>query len=656
MALSPPRRPEYELLKFMSGYDSARWTLDEIKRLIDSGASPADIAVVSRDTGDEIKRLEDMAEACGLPLASPAGAPFFKHPQFLAFLSFLYFAVGIDEQVSFADMLALPVFKLSASDIFRFLEGDHLRKKAPAAAVERVRKAAGKALAGVPGGNPAKIRKLYDFCGSGELAGDDIVLNRLFGKFFEYAEKFDSITADLSFEKFLALLSDSLSTFARAPYLWDSPETVKLLTVHEAKGAHFRFVFIAGALWGKFPRRFSGGVFFKSYEDEQKHYDTEEKIFRVALTGGAEKVFVTFVSGEEDDEMPSPYIEEFLGDIPARAVPSQELFSAGVEVRSAGDIAAAAKSAPLCSDAGARPRISVSALESYMKCPLKFFIERMIAPQTKKSEALICGLLVHSILEKFHAEFPEPGDGKKMLLRMDELTEEFFSPPYTDDFETLHSASCWKAFFSFFLKKYAAEADGFRVIAREKDIVVPVGDFDIRGRIDRVDDVPGGAEVIDYKTGTGDHYKQVGLRNRIAKGEHLALPVYARAVGGCSAVSLFWLADYKQPDKYPQKVTLFLGDAGLTSELAVLEKKLKGVVKSSEEGKELKKRIGKLKTAVKGVSATLDALKEMDAKMKEALKKLKKADFSPAEDCGISRNCPYKYLCDRIRGADIYES
>ncbi|MBA3051561.1 MAG: PD-(D/E)XK nuclease family protein [Candidatus Omnitrophota bacterium] len=613
--LSATIEPEFEVWKFLSDYDNAQWILSKIKKLIASGISPEDIAVIARDTGDEIKMLEDMASSEGVPVSCPSGAPFFKHPQFLAFMSFLYFTEGIDEKVSFADMLALPVFKMSDSDIFRFLEGSHEMRKGPAEKIEKVRSSAKKAARADSLPNPAKIKKLYSFCGSEELAGDDIVLNRLFGKFFEYAEKFHSITGGMAFETFLSFLSESLATFARAPYLGDIPGTSPLLTVHEAKGAHFKFVFIPGAVWGKFPRRFSPGVYIKKTEDEQKHYDTEEKIFLSALSAGTEKVFVSFNGGDED-EMPSPYIEEFLKDIAVKSAPAQDTFSVEMEMVPAerppdgsvhGDIFFSGRD-------GGKVKISVSSLESYMKCPLNFFIERMISLETKRSEKALCGTLVHSILEKFHAEFPVPARKSEMSRRMDELTDEVFSSPDAADFETRHSAGCWKAFFSFFLKKYAEGDNIFKVTEREKSVSVPIEDIEVSGRIDRVDEIEGGFEVIDYKTGTGKKFKKVALRNQIGRGEHLALPIYARAIEGCSEITLFWLADHEKPEDYPQKVTLALDD-----------------------------------------EKTLAALEEMDLKLKEALENIKKGDFSPASKCPNSRSCPHKDLCARVRGVDIYE-
>ncbi len=620
--LSAKTEPEFEVLSFLSAYDEAEWILSEIKTLLAAGVRAEDIAVISRDTGDEIKMLEDMAAMEGVPVSCPSGAPFFKHPQFLAFLSFLYFTADMDEKVSFTDMLSLPVFQMNEADIFRFSEGAPVKRKELSARVEKVRASARSAIRDVSLEIPSKIKKLYAFCGSENLSGDDIVLNRLFGKFFEYAEKFHSITGEMKFDVFISFLSDSLSTFARAPYLGDIPDTVKLLTVHEAKGAHFKFVFIPGAVWGKFPRKFSPGVYIKKEEDEEKHYETEEKIFRSALFSGTEKVCVSFVEASNEDNLSSPYIEEFLKDIPVRSLPPQSPFSVKMEMSPADKVSCGSVKTDVsrpgsfgrsARHSGRSASVSVSSLESYISCPLNFFIERIITLEKKISEPALCGKLVHTILERFHSEFPVPGDKNKMSLRMAELTDEVFSLDSTEDFESRHSAKCWKNFFAFFLKKYAEGGNVFDVAEREKSINVLIEGVNVTGRIDRVDKVPGGCEVIDYKTSPGGKFKKVALRNRIERGEHLALPVYAEALDGCCEITLFWMADYEKPEDYPLKVTLRLND-----------------------------------------EKTISAVEEMKKKLKDAAGNIKKGNFPPSSSCP-RRGCPYEYLCRRLKGADIYE-
>ncbi|MBU3955376.1 PD-(D/E)XK nuclease family protein [bacterium] len=605
--------PGFEVMRFLSAYDEAGWILSEIKKLLSGGEGPDDIAVISRDTGDEIKMLEDMAAMEGVPVSCPSGAPFFKHPQFLAFLSFLYFTADMDEKVSFPDMLALPVFKMDAADIFRYSEGRSDKKKELSLKVEKVRAASRGVIKEESLDITSRLKKLYVFSGSESLSADDIIANRLFGKFFEYAEKFHNIIGDMKFDIFISFLSDSLSTFARAPYLGDIPDTVKLLTVHEAKGSHFKYVFIPGAVWGKFPRKFSPGVYLKTSQDEEKHFATEEKIFRSALFSGTEKVCVSFALSENEETPSSPYIEEFLKSIPVGSVQPRMPFSVEMEMVTADKVSCAGIKNEISRPGGLNASVSVSSLESYISCPLKFLIENIIALEKRISEPALCGQLVHRIMEKFHAEFPVPGDKDKMTLRMAALTSEVFSSNPAEEFDSRHSAVCWRDFFYFFLRKYAEGGNVFDVVEREKSITVKVAGVNVTGRIDRVDKVPGGYEIIDYKTSPGGKFKALALRNQIKKGEHLALPVYAEAVGGCSDITLFWLADYEKPGDYPLKVTLKLND-----------------------------------------EKTASAVSEMKIKLTAAAKAMKEGDFYPAPSCP-RRGCPYEYLCQRLKGADIYE-
>ncbi|MDP3762910.1 MAG: 3'-5' exonuclease, partial [bacterium] len=88
-------------------------------------------------------------------------------------------------------------------------------------------------------------------------------------------------------------------------------DSVKLMTVHAAKGLEFKIVFIAGLEEGLFPHR--------AVMDEEKELREEEerRLFYVALTRAKEKVYLSWavfrtIFGSRQINRPSP----FLSDIP----------------------------------------------------------------------------------------------------------------------------------------------------------------------------------------------------------------------------------------------------------------------------------------------------------------------------------------------------
>ena len=97
--------------------------------------------------------------------------------------------------------------------------------------------------------------------------------------------------------------------------LKDSPEGVRLLTVHASKGLEFRVVFIVGLEEGLFPHeRASRAARIEDAEEERR-------LFYVALTRAKEKIFLTHAStrmifGSRNVSLPS----QFLYDIPEELV------------------------------------------------------------------------------------------------------------------------------------------------------------------------------------------------------------------------------------------------------------------------------------------------------------------------------------------------
>jgi len=111
-------------------------------------------------------------------------------------------------------------------------------------------------------------------------------------------------------EGILKLLEDA-ALMSAEDGLKNEEESVKLMTVHAAKGLEFKIVFIAGLEEGLFPHR--------TMLDEEKELREEEerRLFYVALTRAKEKVYLSWavfrtIFGSRQINRPSP----FLADIP----------------------------------------------------------------------------------------------------------------------------------------------------------------------------------------------------------------------------------------------------------------------------------------------------------------------------------------------------
>jgi DNA helicase-2/ATP-dependent DNA helicase PcrA len=93
----------------------------------------------------------------------------------------------------------------------------------------------------------------------------------------------------------------------------DKKETnsIKLMTVHAAKGLEFKYVFITGLEDGLFPHE------RRNENETNEDREEERRLFYVALTRAKEKLFLSFANfrtifGARNINAPS----EFIGDIP----------------------------------------------------------------------------------------------------------------------------------------------------------------------------------------------------------------------------------------------------------------------------------------------------------------------------------------------------
>jgi DNA helicase-2/ATP-dependent DNA helicase PcrA len=140
------------------------------------------------------------------------------------------------------------------------------------------------------------------------------------------ALKYDNLENGTGIEKLLedaSLASDQdsimIAESAKNPYNIkrngkkdENKSTVKLMTVHAAKGLEFEYVFVTGLENGLFPHQKNGEI--KNAEDSEE----ERRLFYVALTRAKEKLFLSFANfrtifGSRQINSPS----EFIADIPA---------------------------------------------------------------------------------------------------------------------------------------------------------------------------------------------------------------------------------------------------------------------------------------------------------------------------------------------------
>ena len=178
--------------------------------------------------------------------------------------------------------------------------------------------------------------------------------------------------------------------------------------------------------------------------------------------------------------------------------------------------------------------LSASDIELYRTCPLKYKFARVFAIPQEPTINQRFGILIHQVLERFHAEEMraregsgggEPGFGDAPAGSLDRLLSLFEAGWRRAGFGASDDELQYRDRAVAALARYQerhARAESSPVWL-ERSFSFAIGPHQLRGRVDRVDRLPsGGFELIDYKTGearalAGPGDLQLALYRRAAR-------------------------------------------------------------------------------------------------------------------------------------------
>ncbi len=291
--------------------DEAAFIARESEKLIADGIPPEEIAVLFR-ANFQSRVLEEAFLFSDVPYRV-IGTQFFERAEVKDIIAYIRASVNRDSLADIKRTIGKPARGIGDSSVAKIFAGmrDSLtpRAKNALASYEKILDAIGEAAqTEYPS---ALVRKVLDLSGLREEyesegeQGIERIEN--VGELATLASIYDTLPLGEGVMKFLedaALRSDSDA-------LAESPEGVRLLTVHASKGLEFRVVFIVGLEEGLFPHERSMKA--AKIEDAEE----ERRLFYVALTRAKERVYLThaqsrMIFGSRNISMPS----QFLFDIP----------------------------------------------------------------------------------------------------------------------------------------------------------------------------------------------------------------------------------------------------------------------------------------------------------------------------------------------------
>jgi ATP-dependent DNA helicase UvrD/PcrA len=316
----------------------ARFVVGEIERLVDEGASRAEIAVFYR-TNATSRVIEDALVRTKTPYQVIGGTKFYEKAEIKDAIAYLAWISNPYDVVSFQRIANSPRRGLGQTSLARIV--------AHSATVGRSVWEVTAAANEIPGLGAAAVKSLTRFIATMEelaaIAADGVPVGDLMeamlkrtgyiealeaeavgggpkaleaqgrienlGQLVEVAHEFDASAS--SEDDTLDLFLQDIALKSDADSRRDDEGLVTLMTLHNAKGLEYPTVFVVGCEHGVFPH---------SRALEEGGLEEERRLFYVGVTRAMRELYLTYarrraVFGEPTFALPSEFIEEIPAEL-----------------------------------------------------------------------------------------------------------------------------------------------------------------------------------------------------------------------------------------------------------------------------------------------------------------------------------------------------
>ncbi len=507
---------------------------------IEKGIPAGDIAVLVRRNSD----VADVARAllrAGIPVGGSGEEDALKNRFVLSLLRLLRAAADPRDEL-LAGVLAFPGFPLSAADTARIVQHAKREKRtilsllADDAALSAARvadSAAAKAL----GASLEDLSRMASFERPAAAADRALQLSGLLPRVLAADDRAESLAAirgllgafeDLSRREHGALLPRALELLdlyaARGIALsgrgGEDGTRVKVMTVHRSKGREFACVYLPRLTARAWSTRARAEHFhLPDILSGSSELEDERRLLYVAITRAKQHATLSYARESLDGrpEEPSELLDDLdpalLQEEAPAVISEEEQLPAGLRAPSG----ARGESAGPSEDDRATLRatffaqgLSPTALNNYLQCPWKYFYVNLLRIPEVENKFMLFGTAVHAALKRYADERAlgrDPGiDG---LMQTFTYTLER-SPLSTKEAEEMHEkgrralSAWWEEHHGSWPSEARAEVPvqaGLALAGKGGSDNGSEEALLLRGALDRVDEMPGGVRVIDYKTG-----------------------------------------------------------------------------------------------------------------------------------------------------------
>ncbi len=503
------------------------WITSKIKKLIDAGVSPQKIAVLFRNNTD-ILDLLPILSALKIKYVKDFGINILQQPLILQLLDLLILLSRPDDTILKNKVLNFSFLSFPSLSLYHYLHNPKSSKisskfKKRLKRFEKRLARFQKLKVNLP---PDKLFNLairrFKYL-KYILKHQDIEalkqLNRLYSEF-----KIQRSTTPLSFDDIVARLQvyvDNNLSLVSPPLLSDNPQSIRLLTVHKAKGLEFEHVFLIKNLATRWEsarglNKISLPLGILRSEPLTANIDLEleenRRLFYVALTRAQNQIYLSYTKlNPEGRELPPT---RFLSEIDPLFIEIQGPDSQ-TEIDSLRSQFSPKETKVLSVDLhdylkyffDHHYRLNISHINSYHKCPFCFFINTILRLPKSKNNFLSFGTSVHGALAYLHSTPKVPPLDELLTIFDKNLSREKLTPANLITLSKRgHEA------LTLYYQHYLSEFGGKCLIEHDfKPYLASFENIPITGKIDKIEILSGHqVNVVDFKTGSPDNkYKEL---------------------------------------------------------------------------------------------------------------------------------------------------
>lgn len=624
------KEPKIEFIHEHKNEDEAEKIAVTIKKITEKKYSYGDIAILVR-ANNHAQPITQALHRLGIPYQFLGPSYLFNQEEIKDLISYLKFLADPTDSVSLFKVLSMEIFNISYLELIYLL---NFAKKKNLTLFEGLRDTDQKFLKPP---TQEKLNKFNEMClrhlerskkdSAGQILYYFLIDSGLFetfqninsvnderrvqniAKFFDRIKKFETERPESNVfvvTEWLNLMMQMGDSPTAADVDLKDRDAVNILTVHSSKGLEFEVVFLANLVSDRFPSREraekiplpDGIIKEKMPEDTNFHLQEERRLFYVGMTRAKSKLYFTaadyYGEGKRAKKI-SPFVYEAIPEFQKQngLIESKSKQLSLTEALSSYEekVEISEKREPYKVQ-----YLTYSNLQMFDICPLHYRAKVIFNIPTPIAQVQSFGISLHNCLYKFY-KLHQEGEKVSLPILLNILKDEWINEGYINKKHEKERYEEAQRILKDYFKKEYKKTTSVTGLELPFNFLLKNG-VKVFGKIDRVDKIKGGIEIIDYKTGQDNP--------KADKAHKLQLAIYALAA-----------TKIKDPvfNQKPENITLTIH---------FLEGNTKKTMKFSKKD-----------------------LDELENDLIDKIAEIEKSDFKCSGNI-LCKNCEYKMLCNTI--------